>query len=186
MDENRTEVVTVEVEELVMGNPGDESDKLKRAHGLGNTERGKWHVPVDVYLISVDPLEFHVESPIQSAPDTDLIFHNNRHPGFEIMFNLHDQTGDPNGYSFVRPKEDAIWSQMGSGPACCPKAAVPDSDRVLIPQSLTQDAMTLVVTNENVAPKVGPFQYTLRVTNGNDPVPLDPGGNNMNGATNAR
>ena len=185
MDEIRIEEVTVEVEELVMANDGDESRNAKGSRGQGSSKRGKWHVPVDVYLVSVDPLEFHVESPIQSAPDADLVFHNNCHPGFEIIFNFHDETADPDGYRFVKPKDDAIWSQLG-GADCCPTEPVAPEDTVLAPQSLSDDAMTLVVTNENVAPHLGQFQYTLRVTNGTRTLPLDPGSNNMNGATNAQ
>jgi hypothetical protein len=172
------ETVAIEIEEYVM-------DKKAGPRAGGNlTARKRWQVAVDVYLNSVDPLDFHIESPIQSAPDTDLIFHNNCHPGFEIVFTLHDETADPNGYSFVKPKDDAIWSQMGEGPGSCPTEAPSKENTVLNPQSLSQNAMTLVVINENVAPHVGPFQYTLRVTNGDRTIPLDPGGNNMNGVTN--
>ena len=166
-----------------MDGRGDELARGKPKAGAGSSTRQKWQVPVDVYLDSVDPLLFHIESPIQPAPDTDLVFHNNCHPGFEIVFNFHDETADPDGYSFVKPKEDAIWSQMGDGPDFCPKAAVAPGLTVLKPKRLSEDAMTLVVINENVDPFVGPFQYTLRVTNGDRIIPLDPGGINMNGGT---
>lgn len=151
-------------------------------HNMSRSNAGgreRWQVEVDVYLTSVDPLEFHIESPIQSAPDTDLVFHNNCHPGFEVIFNFHDQTGDPDGYSFVKHKEDAIWSQLGDGKAYCPKSEVWD---VFKPLRLTADRMTLVAVNENSGTAVGKFQYALNVTNGTRLVSIDPGGNNMNGS----
>jgi hypothetical protein len=152
-----------------------------KEHGGSEHEahaRKPWQVPVDVYLLSVDPVEFQVESPLQSAPDTDLVFHNNCHPGFEIAFNFHDQTGDPDGYRFPKHKEDAVWSQLGEGKEACPKSAVWD---IFKPLRVTENGETLVVLNENCGCAVGNFQYALNVTNGRNTVSLDPGGRNMNG-----
>jgi|tagenome__1003787_1003787.scaffolds.fasta_scaffold20985721_2 hypothetical protein len=177
MDEITTkELKTYDVGEHAMSKHHDVSE----AEGTTQTGRGKWQVPVDVYLVSADPLRFHIESPIQSAPDTDLIFHNNCHPGFEVVFTLHDQTGDPNGYSFEKHKEDAVWSQLGEGEAACPKSEI---WTVFKPLRVSDDRTTLAVINENSGEAVGPFQYALNVTNGSRKLSLDPGGNNMNGST---
>lgn len=160
----------------VMSKHQDES----KAEGATATGRGKWQVPVDVYLVSADPLQFHIESPIQSAPDTDLIFHNNCHPGFEVVFTLYDQTDDPDGYSFEKHKEDAVWSQLGEGETACPKSEI---WTVFKPLRLSDDRMILTVFNKNSGDALGPFQYALNVTNGSKKLSLDPGGNNMNGSS---
>lgn len=142
--------------------------------------RQKWTVDVDVYLEQVDPLVFHIESPIQSAPDRELVFHNNCHPGFDVVFHFHDDTGDPDGYSFVDDKQDAVWSQKGDGPAYCPTVRMND---IFQPLRLTESRMTLVAFNPNSGEATGKFQYALNVTNGRRTVSIDPGGNNMNGST---
>jgi hypothetical protein len=166
-----------------MDNVITEQQNLVHSKGHGRPERDAyvrrpWQVPVDVYLLSVDPLEFQIESPLQSAPDTDLVFHNNCHPGFEISFNFHDQTGDPDGYRFPKHKDEAVWSQLGDSKEACPKAPVWD---IFKPLRVTENGETLVVQNENCGRAVGNFQYALNVTNGTTTVSLDPGGRNMNG-----
>jgi hypothetical protein len=143
------------------------------------TARKAWDVLVDVYLVSDSPTEFHVESYLQDAEDQPLNFHNNGHPGFNVTFELHDETGK--NYSFARGpnKEDAIWSQLGSA---CPLAGIWDVfDKNSI--QVTNNGSRLSVFNGNPHPAQGQFQYTLNVsTTGNPPyLNLDPGGNNQNG-----
>lgn len=142
------------------------------------TLRDRWVVDVDVYLESIDPLRFIVESYLQQAHGGDLVFHNNGHPGFDVAFHLHDDTDDPDGYTFVRPRQNAIWSQYGESEAACPTTAIWE---VFRPLRLVDGGMTLVVYNPN--DEIKDFQYTLRVTNGGEPVRLDPGGKNMNGVS---
>jgi hypothetical protein len=143
------------------------------------TAREPWSVDVDVYLVSdSDPPDFHVESYLQHSPGGDLVFHNNGHPGFEVTFALHDETNDPEGYCFVNPKHNAVWSQLGDGPDYCPTSEMWE---VFTPLRLSGDKMKLVVVNKNPKPAQGKFQYALRVTNGTKTLILDPGANNQNG-----
>lgn len=169
------------MDNIILKNNKDENcEERVGGGGAPKTPRERWVVEVDVYLESVDPLEFHIESYLQSAPDTNLVFHNNRHPGFEVVFQLQDDTGDPIGYTFLKPKLNAVWSQLGDGPDFCPKEEMWE---VFQPLRLTDDGMTLTVLNPNSGNAVGKFQYTLWVTNGVKTIPLDPGGDNMNGGT---
>src|ERR1700754_4616203 len=95
--------------------------KQARAMSWAKTARKAWDVLVDVYLVSDEPKEFHVESYLQNAKNQPLNFHNNGHPGFNVTFELHDETGK--NYSFARGpnKEDAVWSQLGSA---CPLTGI--------------------------------------------------------------
>ena len=54
---------------------------------------------------------------------------------------------------------------------------------VFEPVRVINDRTTLVVRNDNPSPALGPFKYTLRVTNddGNSYTELDPGGEDRNG-----
>jgi len=142
--------------------------------------KAPWTVDVDVILLDMNtnPPTFEIQSYLQNPPNGPLDFRNNHRPGFNIRFNLHD----PNGTEYRFPKNgdrnQAVWSQRGSVDNC-PNA---ECWEVFDPLSVDMpDRMTLVVFNSNVAPNVGPFGYTLRVTNDEEWRHLDPGGNNQNG-----
>ena len=164
---------------LVPGSKGPKA-KLKLKGDGPNT----WEVEVDVTLHSETPGDFTVESYLQSTPGShDLVFYNRHHPGFLVTFNLIDETGL--GYQFPSPanRKDGVWSQKGD---TCPTAAQPcwdifEKDSI---KSKSKGSM-LEAFNPNSGDAVGPFKYTLNVSkNGKPPyLPLDPGGNNMNGVS---
>lgn len=140
-------------------------------------------VHVNVILNSEKKGDFEIQpDPPNSLPrgtNGELEFENKGHSGFWIYFHLKD----PNklGYTFTTDKKhihEALWSMMGSG--ACPEEPVWD---VLTPRKVLDEGMTLKVRNPNVAPDVGKFGYTLRVTKdgGARYLDLDPGGNNKNG-----
>jgi hypothetical protein len=141
-----------------------------------------WEVDVYVYLHSDAPLDFSVESYLQSDSNSDnLMFYNRCHPGFYVYFHLIDETGK--GYRFPQSsnKDDAIWSQMGTS---CPTQAIYevfDQNKI----NVKDQGATLKTFNPNEGTAVGNFQYTLNVsTDGKAPyLALDPGGTNMNGST---
>lgn len=140
-----------------------------------------WVTEVDIYLTKgcPDP-EFEIRTSLPVDQNGNIIFRNNRRPGFIIRFNLHDETGS--GYVFPpQPQvQDACWSQRGSS---CPQSAVRD---VFDPQRVTNHGRTLEVYNRNPSPAIGPFKYTLRITNdgGATFCDLDPGGDDQNGQEN--
>jgi hypothetical protein len=136
-------------------------------------------VRVNVTIYSIEPLKFDVEpvsNGIGKGPNGEITFKNDRHPGFNVYFDL---VNPPEGYVFPpnKKKKDAVWSALGTD---CPEDEIWD---VLKPLRTENNQKTLVVYNANVAPMLGVFQYTLRVTKdeGANYVPLDPGGDNMNG-----
>ena len=144
--------------------------------------KGPWDVLVDVYLRSETPGDFTIESYLQSTPGSDeLVFHNRGHPGFNVTFVLHDQTGL--GYRFPSPPkdEDSIWSQYGA--VGCPGSPgiwdVFDQKRIVV----SHGGLQMTAFNPNPKPAKGKFRYTLNVTkdNGANYLPLDPGGDNQNG-----
>jgi hypothetical protein len=161
-------------------------------HGHGHAEgpegRGKgkmgsrepWLVEIDVHLTKGCPNpEFKIHSTLPTklkGKEELLVFDNNHRPGFNIRFNLIDETGE--GYTFPpqRKIKDACWSKVGSE---CPASAV---WQVLDPRNVSPDGLSLWVYNENPSPALGEFQYTLNVLKeGGDYCPLDPGGVDNNG-----
>ena len=144
-----------------------------------------WDVEVDIYLTKACPdpvFDIKTSLPIDSSSG-NIIFENNRRPGFNIKFNLHDETGS--GYVFPPQPQvrQACWSQIGTS---CPQSPM---WQVLDPRRVTNQGRTLEVYNENPRPPVGPlgpFKYTLRVTNdgGATYCDLDPGGDDMDGPQN--
>ena len=136
-----------------------------------------WNIEVDVVLTKGCPspqFVLHTPLPILNG---DIQFNNNHRPGFNITFNLIDETGD--GYTFgpQSKKDDACWSQAGS---VCPTSPCDDVFKV---KSIKDQGMTLEVYNDNPSPAIGPFQFNLRVTKdgGSNYCDLDPGGNDGNG-----
>lgn len=139
-------------------------------------------VHVSVILNSETPGDFRiVPSPpgsLPTGPNGELIFQNAGYPGFFIHFDLQDLTGL--NYKFPpQPKiNQAVWSELGVDE--CPQ---PGKMEVFDPRNVSNQGMTLVVHNPNVAPALGKFYYMLRVTKdgGTTFLPLDPGGDNQNG-----
>ena len=58
-----------------------------------------WEVEIDIHLKKgcPDP-EFEISTPLPRDPNGNIIFLNNHRPGFNIKFNLHDDTHS--GYTF--------------------------------------------------------------------------------------
>lgn len=156
----------------------------------GGMNKGEpWLVQVDVYLDSVNPLKFHVESCLpQEVRDVGgkqekyLVFNNNCRPGFKIIFQLHlSSAAEAQGYRFPHRGDDAIWSQKKDE---CPVAYC--DDKVFEPLRVIEpDGTSLVVEfkNEKVNGRaIGNFRYTLNlVKDGADTLHLDPGGTGNNG-----
>lgn len=143
-----------------------------------------WSVDVDIYLTKgcPDP-QFEIKTSLPIDPATgNIIFHNNRRPGFIIRFNLHDETGTNPPFVFPpQPQvQAACWSETG---AACPQAPV---WQVFDPRRVLNHGKTLEVYNQNPSPALGAFKYTLRVTNdgGATYCDLDPGGDDLNGPDN--
>jgi len=151
-------------------------EKSKLAHGK------PWTVQVDVYLHSETPGDFTIESYLQTTPGRDeLVFYSSHHPGFYVEFHLYDETGL--GYQFpsANNEVDGIWSRLGSTCPLVGKWDVFPGDKTNVKNS----GQTLVAFNPNPSPAQGVFQYTLNVSPDGEPpyLPIDPGGNNMNGGT---
>jgi hypothetical protein len=145
-----------------------------------------WSVQIDVYLESDGPNpKFHVESclPFDPAVTTEkiLVFRTNHRPGFDILFQLHDLTGK--GYRFPKRADDGVWSKKGG---TCPNTAAHEVFQPI--RVIEPDRTALVVHNENPGDEkggaIGKFRYTLNVTttDGAPFLPLDPGGDDQNGA----
>lgn len=155
-------------------------------HQTGSAQNNNpWEVQVDVCLISDAPLEYTIQSYLQSNPadPEELVFCNNGHNGFNITFVLHDSTGKGYGFPTGSNKQDAVWSEVG--PGLCP--GDPGAWNVFDKKTITVggNGSKLMVHNPNPSPAQGKFSYTLNVTTtgGKPYLALDPGGNNMNGAT---
>jgi hypothetical protein len=153
-------------------------DRPREANSPDGQGSKPWDVDVDVYLYSCSPLDFCIDSYLQSnSGNEDLYFYNRNHPGFNVRFHLHDETGQ--NYRFPDPprRGDALWSKIGTD---CPTVATYDifSQHSI---SVTDQGATVVAYNPNSEP--AQFQYTLNVsTTGGPPYcAIDPGGNNMNG-----
>ena len=136
---------------------------------------------IDVTLDSDNPLQFRVEPQggFPTGPNGELIFQNNFHPGFKVVFHLKD----PNGLGYRFPphqkNDEGLWSELGNG--ACPTQG---KWEVFKPQKVSEpDGMKLTALNPNPSPAQGPFGYTLRVTKdgGVTYLALDPGGVNQNG-----
>ena len=121
---------------------------------------------------------------------TKLIFKNEKHPGFDVVFTLNDT--DNNGYVFPSDPLDAMWCQQieAAGPAACPTSEVHWSG--FHATAVDNNYLDLHVSNPN-GPLNGKleqlFGFVLRVTKTpevNRPhcEPLDPIGTNKNGPTN--
>jgi hypothetical protein len=174
------------------GNKMSGQRKKKLLKGHQNHPQDAWDATIDVFLNSVGPApnyqaDFDILTclPVDwdgSDPNPTIFFFNRGRPGFKITFRLFDNTngGAGTNYQFANNKDDAIWSKLGD---TCPTGAVHDvfAKKDVVVQSGT----TLLVKNPNDNSCLGNFKYTLNVAiGGNGPyVHLDPGGQNMNGAT---
>ena len=137
---------------------------------------------VAVTLRKVSPLDFDVTSTdLPMDADRNLVFRNNGHPGFKILFDLDDQTGENYRFPTNSKKQDGVWSKRGTK---CPDTAASDIFKVV---EIPPHRQTMVVHNLNPQPAQGEFRYTLRVTKdgGKNYLPLDPGGVNQNGPSRA-
>lgn len=158
--------------------PVDASNK-----GVAPGDKQPWDAVVDVFLHSETPGDFTVRSNLQAPGSDELVFRNDGHPGFNVIFNLHDET--QLGYRFPAPPKDfdSIWSQVGA--SGCPGS--PGAWEVFDKASIvvTNGGDVMKAKNRNPSPAQGQFRYTLNVTKdgGATYLPLDPGGNNQNGAS---
>ncbi len=135
-------------------------------------------VTVKVVFRSDAPLDFDIESnDLPKDAEGNLVFENHNHSGFQVEFEFVDVNAL--GYFFPpnSKKSEAVWSKLC---APCPDSACDEVFKVL---NVSHDCKTLAVRNANVAPVLGKFGYTLRVTKdgGANYLPLDPGGVNQNG-----
>lgn len=140
-----------------------------------------WEVIVGVKLVSDDPLQFQIESKdLPKKGNGSLEFKNNGRPGFNISFVLTDETGQGYLWPDNAHKDEAVWSEVGTA---CP--GPPGKSNVFHAIGVDPGRTTLRVNNPNPDPAQGQFMYTLRVTkdNGQNYLPLDPGGVNDNGST---
>lgn len=154
--------------------PESESSSGK---GAGeSTAKRPWDIDVDIHLKKGCPnpqFEIYTSLPTSNG---EIVFKNNHRPGFNIRFNLYDETGE--GYTFPPQAkvDDACWSKIGT---TCPQSACKDVFKPLRVISGT----TLEVFNDNPSPPLGAFKYSLRVTKdgGATYCDLDPGGADQNG-----
>ncbi|HEV2594756.1 MAG TPA: hypothetical protein VGU01_06105 [Sphingomicrobium sp.] len=131
--------------------------------------------------VGSDPL------PPPTGPHQELLFENNKHDGVDIEFVLIDATNQQYTFPPAKKLADAVSSELGATDLC-PKQGTSD---VLIPKSINgpnNNILRVHNPNQNIpgGPKLtGPFSYVLWVTNDNGKnwIALDPGGQNMNGAT---
>jgi hypothetical protein len=137
-------------------------------------------IEVKVFLDSVDPVRFRLESPLpKGTKDNDFIFKNDGHPGFYLSYVLQSD-GHGADYSFPDELDDALYSAKST---TCPTKKgqwpqfraheVKPGNKILVVRNLNQHQAQ--------------FSYTLRVTRRpHDPDPecldLDPGGVNENGS----
>jgi hypothetical protein len=166
------------------GAPQPECSESSTSHGPGKP----WEVEVDVYLQSVGPpAQFELKTCLPVNANDEIVFANKRRPGFNINFNLYDDTngGGGSGYVFPNPPKLphqahkwALWSKEGHG---CPPANFGQQWPEFESISVKNQGKTLVVRNLNQ--NTTRFGFTLRVTNDNGGtfVDLDPGGDNKNG-----
>ena len=145
-------------------------------------KRPPWKVDVDVCLYGVNENPaFEIKSYLQDASNGNLQFHNQGRPGFEIHFELHDETGEQ--YRFPRRSADALLSSEGKG---CPVVGSGQWTEFTA-HRIEKNGSVLVVRNLNSKknPTGGKieFGYTLRVTKDDGATywELDPGGDNWNG-----
>lgn len=150
-----------------------------------------WEIDIDVYLDSVDPLDFSIDTCLPQSEDDSqscIEFNNAGRNGFTLNFRLYDNTGANPSYVFPDPPGNpnqggdpqtwALWSSQGEG---CPPPGYADQWDQFTAVKVKDKGTTLEVTNLNQYQS--DFGYTLRVTNdgGASFVNLDPGGTNNNG-----
>lgn len=158
-----------------------------------NHPKDRWVVMIDVFLNSVDATgepDFDIRTCLPTkmvASDPkhpEIQFDNAGRPGFSVEFRLFDNTngGLGSGYRFPLEAKDGVWSQAGNGCPLGPAYEIFPEDEL----DVENKGLTLVGCNPNPSPAQGPFRYTLNVSIGGNPpyIPLDPGGNNMNGSLN--
>lgn len=162
------------------------TNKPSMAEAMVVTPKDPWPIDVDVYLEDVtdpDNPKFRLETCLQIDENEVITFYNRGRPGFEIKFNLFDETGE--GYRFPpqSKRHEALWSRQGAG--CPPDNYGQQWREFEVVRVKEPDQESLIVRNLNET--VTEFGYTLRVTkdDGTNYVNLDPGGNNQNGSDSA-
>jgi hypothetical protein len=159
-----------------------EEKKRKAKEKSKLAQNNQWTVDVEIFLHSEADKDFTVESYLQTNPPSkDLVFYNSHHPGFYVNFHLYDETGLGFRFPVSKYKQDGVLSKVGNTPPSSKDFEVFDKTKT----DVKDQGATLVAFNPNPSPAQGVFQYTLNVSkDGNPPyLPLDPGGNNMNGTT---
>lgn len=134
-------------------------------------------VTVDVIVDDVATNAYHFKTnDLPLGPNNVLTFANTQgHSGFLISYRLHGA----DGYAFPADLQDALWVKAGSQTTCPRSRSGWGQFR---PKEIRDNGRTLVVENKNDA--VSAFAYTLRATNGERWLDLDPGGMNQNGGGN--
>jgi len=109
----------------------------------------------------------------------ELVFENDKHPGFIIHYNIADP--HQTGCRFQPVKANAMWVRTFSpgDPDPCPRSAMYWRQFAAI--SLNDDDKQLVVRNYNKGAQM--FAYSLRFAKAGfpDPILFDPIGDNRNG-----
>ena len=141
---------------------------------MGNGSKGPRPVTVNVVIDSIERGEFHFEtSDLPMESHNVLVFDNtDDYSGFTIDYVLQNS----GNYKFPNSLGHALWVRAGSKINC------PETRQTwgqFKADSVSDDGLTLTVDNKN--DKVRDFAYTLRITDGQDWVDLDPGGMNRNG-----
>jgi hypothetical protein len=136
-------------------------------------------VHVSVVVDSVAPLAFHFETTdLPMGPNNVLHFRNCRQDqGFHIFYELVGASG----YRFPPDLRDALYVSQGPK-SNCPTTAQTwgqfDPLLVLDGNGPGMERRILKVWNKNNTRSE--FAYTLRITDGANWLPLDPGGENYN------
>lgn len=132
------------------------------------------YATVNVIVDDIATNKYHFEtSDLPLGPNNLLTFDNTQgHSGFIISYVLHGAEG----YAFPADLQEAIYVKAGSQ-TDCPKSR--SSWGQFQPKEVRDGGRTLVVDNKNNS--VSAFAYTLRATNGDGWLNLDPGGMNQNG-----
>lgn len=141
----------------------------------------KAKVDVELTESNTDPKGFTWKLESSYKKNGKLEFNNDKHPGFDVQFDLDDK--DDTGFRFPDDPDRAIAvkAYTGAEPSC-PQYG--ETYGEFVPVSVEEDNTRLVVYNVNKTPTN--FKYTLFVTkdpHGKDPLceEIDPIGSNQNG-----
>lgn len=108
-----------------------------------------------------------------------LTFRNNKHPGFDLRFNIDDRAAS--GCEFLPNPDDAMWVRLIDDitPDPCATCAMHwDGFKAI---SVINANKTLTVDNSNKRKQKFAFSFRFNVPGEPDPVLYDPIGDNQNG-----